>query len=228
MTEKDLIKNLAALQSIAPDQNWVKKNRDVLSYQIFNGAEYSETKLSFFDRFSLISKRVLQPTPIAAFIAVFFMVSMVFASRNLTPNDPLYIAKTISEKAQLATTFNEVSKVKLNLEFASQRAVEMEKIAADDQSAADKNQQLESLSASFKKELESARARISKIKPAAPATTEATDEGVVSAGTEKDATGIQIETNDAQKDLFEAEKLFNAKDYNGAAAKLEQIGKQLK
>ncbi len=228
MTEKDLIKNLAALQSVAPDQSWVKKNRDLLSYQIFNGAEYSETKLGFFDRFSLISKRILQPTPIAAFIAVFFMASMVFASRNLTPNDPLYIAKTISEKAQLAATFNEVSKARLNLEFAGQRAVEMEKITSNDQSEADKVQQLESLGASFKKEIESARVRMSKINPVTPAVSEETEEGVVSAGTEKDANGIQIETNDTEKDLFEAEKLFNAKDYNGAAAKLEQIGRQLK
>ncbi len=225
MTEKELIKNLAALSSVTPNRDWVSRNREVLSYQIFNGSEYAETKLGFFESLSLMSKRLLQPTPIAALIAVCLMVSGVFASNNSMPDSPLYIAKTLSERVQLSATFNETAKARLNLEFASQRAAEMEKLSTND---AIENTKLESVSANFKKEIESARARISKIKPAAPAVVEGDSEGVVSAGTEKDEQGIQIEVQSAEQGLKEAEKLFNEKNYNGAASKLEELGRTLK
>ncbi len=225
MTEKELVKNLAALQSVTPNRDWVSRNREVLSYQIFNGSEYAETKLGFFESLSLISKRLLQPTPIAALIAVCLMVGGVFASNNSMPDSPLYIAKTLSERVQLTATFNETAKARLNLEFASQRAAEMEKLSANE---AIGNNKLESVSANFKKEIESARARISKIKPAAPVVTEVEPEEVISAGTEKDDKGIQIEVQSAEQGLKEAEQLFNEKDYDGAASKLEELGRNLK
>jgi len=240
MTEKELIKKLSALQSVSADPAWVQKNRDVLSYQIFNGAEYAETKLTVFERFTLISKRVLQPTPIAALIALFFMISGVFglrASRNATPGEPLYIAKTISERAQLVATFDETAKVRLNLEFASQRATEIEKVLNESDASA----KIEALSANFKQELAAARDRLAKIESekakqtaASLATkqklttkqTQNSNETVTSAQATKDTNGIDISTSTA-KALWEAEKLFNAKDYSGAATTLDELGKQL-
>ena len=234
MTEKQLIQQLTELRS-SVDHNWVKKNRELLSYQIFNGAEYSDTALGFFDRLSLISKRVLQPTPIAALIALFFVASGfvgVRASRNATPGEPWYIAKTISEKAQLATTFNETGKAKLNLEFAKERANELSKVTSTENK--DDTSQVAELSAGFKQQIESARERIVKIEATKKVTAPVakkdvkkdSEEAVMSAEAGKDTTGIEVSLP-AQKALEEAEKLFNDKNYNGAANKLDEIGKQL-
>jgi len=226
MTEKELIKNLSALKSSSINPEWIKHNRATLSYQIFNGAEYSDTAFGFFERISLISKRVLQPTPIAALIAVFLLVGSAFASRNSTPGEPLYIAKTISEKAQLVATFNETSRAKLNLEFARERAAELEKVTANVDAPASEAR-VQELSTGFKKQLESARSRISKIdstKKAVPAINE--ENGVVGAEAGKESKGIEV-SDPSQKALEEAEKLFNEKNYNAAAEKLKELGSQL-
>jgi len=200
MTERELVKNLSALQSVRPNRDWVKRNREVLSYQIFNGAEYTETHLSFYERFSLISKRVLQPTPIAALIAIFLLVGGVFASKNIPADSPLYIAKTISERAQLAATFDETAKARLNLEFASQRAAEAQQINTNSEDQQAKNNQLQQLSSNFKQEIDSARARISKIKPTTPNATP-DDSGVVSAQSGKDDKGIQVKLQTTEQGL---------------------------
>jgi len=241
MTEKELLKNLSALKNITTDQTWSKQNRDVLSYQIFNGAEYAETTLGFFERLSLISKRVLQPTPIAALIAIFFVASGFFslrASRNSTPGEPLYIAKNISEQAQFATTFDDKGKALLNVEFANQRIAEIEKVLSENQAKDANDARLKELASSFKNEIDSARARLAKIdtiskvtQPTIKTTTKkitTKDTGVVSAGSSKDKTGIDISTQSTQKTLAEAEKLFNEKNYSGATSKLDELDKQLK
>jgi len=234
MTEKQLIQQLASLKATV-DQSWVKKNREVLSYQIFNGAEYADNTLGFFDKLSLISKRILQPTPIAALIALFFVVSGfvgVRASRNATPGEPWYIAKTISEKAQLATTFNETEKVKLNIEFAKERISELNKVESEDQNVT--NKKVEEIAAGFKHQLQSAKDRITKIEsskkvsePLVKKDDAKEDTGVVSAESSKDSSGLQISVP-AQKTLEEAEKLFNEKNYQEAANKLDEVGQQLK
>lgn len=236
MTEKELIKSLSALNSIEADSSWLKKNRDVLSYQIFNGAEYVDVPLKFFEKFSLITKRLLQPTPIAAVIALFFIMSgavSVRMSNNSTPGEPLYIAKTLSEKVQSLTTFNDTEKAKLSLEFATQRVAEIEKVINEDPTN-NNDQRVQELTASFKNEIDSARSRLTKIqavkKTINPQTVakDNNEADVVSAESAKDNAGIEIATPDSQKTLEEVETLFNNKNYNGAAAKLNELGEQLK
>ncbi len=233
MTEKELIKNLSDLKNLSADELWVKKNREVLSYQIFNGNEYKETVLGFLEKFSLLTKRLLQPTPIAALIALFFVMSGFWgirASRNATPGETLYIAKTISERAQLVATFNETAKAKLNLEFASERANEI-KMVVDNEASVDQVR-IKGLEDSFKKEVDSARQRLTKIESAKKvnnktATNTATNEEVFSATADKVEDGISINESSSEKALLEAEKLFADKDYGAAAAKLDELGKQL-
>src|SRR5690606_6878708 len=108
MTEKELIKQLASLKSVAADKTWSDKTREVLSYQISHGTDYTGIKLGFFAHLSILSRRLMQPTSLAALIVLFFVgaVTGVNAFRNrIAPGGPLYIAKTISERAQLVTTF---------------------------------------------------------------------------------------------------------------------------
>lgn len=56
---------------MSPRADWVRQNREVLSYQIFNGQESVATELGFFSRLNLLTHRLLQPTPIAALILLF-------------------------------------------------------------------------------------------------------------------------------------------------------------
>jgi len=231
MTEKELIKNLSALKKTEADSSWIKSNRDVLSYQIFNGAEYVAMPLGLMEKFSLITKRLLQPAPIAALIALFFVTSgavSVRIARNTTPGDPLYLAKSISERTQLLATFNETDKAKLNLEFANQRVNEIKQVMANEEVDAER---VEELSASFKKEIASARERLTKIeainKVSKPKVVNEND-AVVSAEAGKDNNGIDISVPDNQKTLQEAEKLFDSKDYGAVAEKLGELGEQLK
>ncbi len=242
MNDTDLSRRLAALKSVAPDPAWVAKNRAVLSSQISNGTEYAEIKLGFFANISLFSRRLTQPASIAILIVAFFATAFagVSASQKAKPGDPLYIAKTISEKARLVTEVNEKNKAMLNLEFARQRASEFERIAeanADDP-------RLKDLSASFKSELAAARTRlltkpvdptetISAPTPAAAqpdveakesetvtaTATPAPDEKVMIA----DSKDSKEEVSSIPEALDQAEKLFDQKDYDAAIEALNGI-----
>ncbi len=234
MNDKDLLRRLASLQSVAPDASWVAQNRAVLSSQISNGVEYGEIKLGFFASLSLFSKRLAQPTSIAAMIVIVLATGFVGvkASQKSRPGDPLYIAKTISEKARLVAELNEMNKAKLNLEFASQRASELESIAETSQAD---DPRLKELSDSFKNELAAARQRLStstKDAPAAktsitatvePVTKEETpvaeDEGVTIAET----PDVKEEISSVPEAIDEVQQLFDQKNYDGAIDKLKGI-----
>ncbi len=266
MNEKELVHNLSKLSGFGPNEEWVKKNREVLSYQIFNGQEFAAPRVSRIAQFGFIMHRLLQPAPLAAVIALFFAISGLVgikSSGNATPNNRvLYIAKILNEKAGLATTFDEKGKLALNVDYAQNRVTELEMISHDTDSATDPR--VQELSQSFKDEIASARERWSRISPqesketpkadinakavtTAPvakitpedtkieqAVTKDDDNGVVTNGSLKKDTTDSVPTNtiepstatavaeaekteDVQKILEEAEKLFNDKDYKGAA-----------
>ncbi len=255
MNEKELINSLSALKSVGPRDEWIKKNREVLSYQIFNGQESTQSEFGWFANFSLVVQRLAQPAPIAALIALFFIASSVLgirAASNTKPGDPLYIAKTISEKVATGITFNEKEKAKLNVEFAQRRVAEMEQLSHENGAAAAEDARVKELSDNFKEQIASARERLNKLNeseakqatitaqvPAKPklnlsktaakqnnnekdAKEEKGDQGVMSADSGKEVKGIDISIPTAAL-LDEAQKLFDAKNYNGAAGKLGEI-----
>lgn len=254
MNEKYLVRQFSKLHSIAPRPEWVKKNKEVLSYQIFNGQESSAPALSFWSRFGLVAHHLLQPSSVAALIVLFFVVSGVVsvnASKETTPNDVLYIAKIISEKAEFAVAFDEKTKAELNVRYAKNRAAELNKII-EGAGVTESDPRVQELSDSFKKEIAAVKDRLHKFdeEAAKQATIEAqtqpkaklnlsgkgdtgktdvtTDEKksngdeVFSAEAGKDEKGIDISIPVA-KTLEEAEKLFNDKNYNEAVSKLDEI-----
>lgn len=166
MNEKDLVRHLSSLKQMSPRADWIRQNREVLSYQIFNGQESVATELGFLSRLSLLTHRLLQPTPIAALIALFFVVSGVVgirASQKTTPHDVLYIAKIISEKTELAATFDEKAKAQLNVQFAKNRAAELSMITAGAKETSSVDPRVQELSDNFKKEIASVRQRLNKL-----------------------------------------------------------------
>lgn len=165
MNEKHLVQKLAALKSVTARPDWVKKNREVLSYQIFNGKESVGVELSFFNRLGLFTHHLLQPSSVASLIVLFFIVSGIIsinASQGATPKDVLYIAKIISEKAEFAVAFDDKSKAELNVRYAKNRAAELNKIITSSPAAAS-DSQVQELSDNFKKEIAAVRERLHKL-----------------------------------------------------------------
>lgn len=165
MNEKRLLQTLATLKSVGPRADWVKQNREVLSYQIFNGQESSPLSLSFFNRFHLFAHRLLQPGAVAALIVVFFIGSGVVsinASKGSMPKDVLYIAKIISEKAEFAVAFDEETKAELNVRYAQNRATELNQLVRE-ANGNEGDPRVQELSENFKKEIAAVRERLHKL-----------------------------------------------------------------
>ena len=242
MTEKDLIAKLNNLKAIVPDNEWKSRNREILLSQISGG---SEDKVTSF--FSLIDKllpaKVLMLTSRPAMM-FFLIVAVVFgsgvaslyAARGTKPGDSLYIAKIISEKTQLAMTFDETSKAKLNLEFASNRTQEITQVIneSNDKKAAT----IQGLTNDFKDQMSAAKTRLAKIdSDKADAKVQTNDNRnnnnnnnnndekvtVFGANVAKDSSGVQI--SDPSASLDEAQQLFDKKDYSATIDKIEEINK---
>lgn len=170
MQDKDLFKQLNALKSIKPDRAWKERNRELLFKQIA-GDLPSENKLTFAQIlesyiFAPAIKVFSQPVWTAAIIALLALAggtASIFASRNAKPGDSLYIAKIISEKAQMTLTFNEKEKAKLNIEFAGNRAKELSQVINENKNETVKNEKIEQLSNDFKKEIASAKSKLRNI-----------------------------------------------------------------
>lgn len=177
----------------------------------------------------------------------------VYASKNSKPGDSLYIAKIISERTQLAMTFNEKDKAKLGLEFAANRAKEITQVLKDEGQSDASKEKLENLAKNFKKEISQAKGRLTAIKSASQPAKD--DEPVFGANLEKTdqrmeiaepvkpaepkndelkptaeppaavATSTQANASQTDKMLEEAEKMFDEKNYDGTIDKLEEVNK---
>jgi len=175
METKDLFKKLNHLKDIKPDNSWKKEYREVLLSQISAGRPEHEPKSNLRIVWASIMPRQIfinlaKPVWLAsAASAVILIVGIggVYASKNSKPGDSLYIAKIISEKAQFAMAFDDKDKVKLGVEFATNRAKEMIQVLKDtDETVSANNDKLEKLSQNFKKEINQVKNRLSVIKTA--------------------------------------------------------------
>ncbi|NIA18424.1 MAG: hypothetical protein GWO79_00930, partial [Actinobacteria bacterium] len=165
MNEKELLGQLNNLKNIKPDNNWKQESRDVLLSQIsagdYAGEEIVKLNFSYYFR-----NFFHQPALVVSAILLIVLGGGIFsvgASRDAKPGDSLYIAKIISEKAQLAITFNEKNKAKLGIEFAGNRAKEIAQVLAGEGNG-DKDVKVEKLAHNFKKEISAAKTRLKNIK----------------------------------------------------------------
>lgn len=211
LSEQELISQLNNLKNIKADKNWKDSNRSVLINQIYGASAENKGNILFNWREVIIREMPMQmlksvSRPVATFIIVFvFMGSTVLAgsiaSRNTKPGDSLYAAKIATEKTQFALTFNESAKAKLNLQFASNRAEEINRVLAESDGE-NKEEKVENLVNNFKKEISAVRSRIDKMQPA--------EEKSIGA---KDETKIAQKNNTDEKDKVAAEedgKFFSA------------------
>lgn len=245
-----------SLRTIKPGANWKKSGREILLAQISAGKDLEPANWFEVTENLLPEKLVMffsKPAAVVAAIALLVFgggTASVWASAKAKPGDSLYIAKIISEKTQLAFTFDAKEKTKLNLEFAGKRVEEAARVIAEPDDEQDKNARIEELASSFKKEISAAKTRLSKNAPA-PAAGESVTEGQedgkvfgadfgrsnegmeIAPGGEaaagagaQEGTSTPLATGPAARTpetaLGEAEKLFDRKDYQGSLDMLKQ------
>lgn len=243
MTERELIKKLNNLKNIKPDLEWKKNNREVLLSQIANTG--SDVKMTAWQNFFMLSKNlfsvVYQPALVTLVLVLVLMGGLFYGNRlNVKPNNSLYIAKIISEKAMLSATFNQDDKNKLALKFTTNHARDIIDALSDPKFNTEVNKnEVAKLSSNFKNEIDQAKDNVI-IKDEIKNTNINNEDGkVFSAELSKDGNGISLShsstteivntgSSSTSEILDDAQKMFNDKDYSGALNKLDEINKILK
>lgn len=195
MNNSQLIAKLNNLKSVNPDQEWLKGNRELLLSQVSNsGAENLSVWKVVLINFSSVLKSAAQPAYSLGAFVLLLLTGSLFSGQLLAstkPNDSLYIARIISEKVKLNTTFNSAARNKLEVRFAASHAQDISAILSDPAFNNEANQdQVARLNVSFNEEVNTVKDGMSRLTAAiAPAVK--TDE-VVIADSAKDGQGIQL------------------------------------
>lgn len=216
MTDHDLLKQLKSLKNISPEASWLKSNREILLSQISNSgakelAPYRRLAIDVRSFFAAVSQPVLA---LGSFFLLLVGVSAFghLAFTRTKPNDSLYIARIISEKAKLSTVFDSQEREKMEVKFAAGHAEAITEILA--QSDAGDEAQVAKLNDSFNKELATVRTKMATIKKSEPAAVAPLslqeEEMVMTAGNNKDAAGMQIALSNGTTALTPAASVLGA------------------
>lgn len=249
MNEKEILNQLNKFQDVKPDAVWKKSNRDILLSQISN-SQSTNVEFSWLQNFRMQMQALtnLSQPAMAVIMIMLFIVSGgtygLRASRDTKPGDSLYIAKIISEKAQLAVAFDQDRKMKLGMQFVDNRADELSQVLAnktsEEMTEAEK-QEVNELVNNLKQQIINVKDQAGKSQVAVvPENTEEVidDEGkVFSANAGRTENGIQLSESPAQATssapiietdpntiLQQARELLNQSNYDAAISKLEEAG----
>lgn len=266
MTDKELISKLNKLKTITPDASWKTSNRELLLSQISNsGARELSVWEVFVINFKSLAKTAAKPAYALGVFAFVLVTGSLFSHQvfgNAKPNDSLYIARIISEKAKLNTVFNSEARNKLAVQYATEHAQEISAVLANPEFNNESNKdQVAKLNASFNQEISNVKSHISylstKIETPSNVLKGSKNIKLAATGTDnvsiaselKDNAGVQLfEKTDltpalttttppleatstvmnADSVLDEAQKLFENKNYDGAADKLKEVDKMIK
>lgn len=127
MTEKELIKKITQLRRIKPKKNWVFLTKSQILRESISGKE-----TSFFSKIQQFFSLKPAKLALAGFCIVLFISGLFEISRNSLPGEWLYPVKKIAEKGEAVFVFGK-NKPGLDLEYASRRLDELEKIAQTNQ-----------------------------------------------------------------------------------------------
>jgi len=246
MTDRELIKKLNNLQNVKPDENWKTSHREILLSQVRNTS--GDFHVSGWSSFWIVTRNVFASVPQFAYASlaiVLFLTAGVFFGDRLPvgPDNSLYIARVISERAKLSTMSDGAEKSRLTVQYASEHAQDIASTLSAATNNSDK-EEVAKLNDTFKNEIAKVKENLPVVKPSAN-----TDDQVVTiADSDVATTGLTVYTNDSEKKaadvaasttapvvtkdaktiLDEAEKLFNAKDYSGALDKLKEADQVIK
>jgi hypothetical protein len=204
MTNKDLISKLNTLKNVSPDSSWLTSNRELFLAQISNsGADKLSSGQVFFINLKSFLKASSQPVFALGVFMIVLVASSIFGHKLFSqakPNDSLYIARIISEKAKLNTLLNPVEKNKLAVKFATNHAQDISAVLSDPTFNNEENKdQVAKLNDSFNKEIETVKkivnsgvAKAPKLEGEASEQVEMSDEAISIAAEHKAEQGIQI------------------------------------
>lgn len=221
MTDKQLLIQLKSLKNICLNCDTKKGNRDVLFSQI--SAQSSEvfssekiqsenTSVLYFKNFVLLISR---PALVVAGVFLFLAGATIFGSgfyKNSKPSDSLYIARIISEKAQLNTTFSQSERDALALKFAVSHAKDIAQVLMDPEFNTEANKgKVEKLNASLQNEISKVRTQIEQ-KDSTNQEVNSSPEAVVMSATsltDENRMEINIEEGTSSKPVSQAEENVN-------------------
>ena len=204
---KEIKKQLNILKDITIDSSFKKQNEEaLLSYVSSNEVKSETTRFNFFVLWLRdFSKAISQPAfSVLAFVLILVTGTVLIQPfKSAMPNDALYIARVISEKAQINITFNNESRSKLAAKIANDHAKDIATMLTDPEI---KNDQVAvaKLNESFKKEINTVKENLTKINRTTNTTTgqeaTSTDEDVTFfvVGTEKEDNGLEVYANENQ------------------------------
>ena len=167
MTNKNLLQQLKDLREVKLSDDVKRANKGVLFSQISNtfvgdNKVYNTNLFNFKNVFSLMS----QPLLVTAGIFLFLLGSFVLGSglyENSKPNDSLYIARLISEKAKINTTFNQEQRDRLSAKFALDHARDINSMLMDPEFNTEENKdKVEKLNNTLRVEISKVKTRTDK------------------------------------------------------------------
>lgn len=239
MTDRDLIKKLGNLKEIKPDSSWLKANRDSLYTQISNsGATEQSVWSSFVINFQSILKAASTPAMALGSLMLILLGTSAYSHLLLAqtkPNQSLYIARELSEKAKLNTILNTQEREEMASKFAANNAQDITAVLSDP--SFNNEQEIAKLSTKFNEEIKTVQKTVAKIEQPAvqkidtPTTTN-NNEAVFIASNEKDVAGLSVAEiankevptiSTTTKIVEEAQSLFNEKKYKEAGEALSKL-----
>ncbi|MFA5886550.1 MAG: hypothetical protein WC863_02075 [Patescibacteria group bacterium] len=235
MDNRELIVKLNNLKTINPDSAWLANNRELLLSQISNsGAENISAWKAVLINFSSVARIASRPVfSLGVFILLLLFGSFFGRSLflNAKPNDSLYIAKIISEKLKVNTTFNTQERDKLALQFATEHAQAITSVLSDPTFNNEANKdQVAKLNDNFKEEVATVQNKFDKLDASKKMTRPGTanpklnsdftliDDNVVIADSARDKQGIQL--IDSAASQIKAEEVLESTKASSALSSL--------
>lgn len=164
MTDKQLIKQLKSLKKLKPSHDWEVNSRHVLQKQIENsGGSHTSAWQNFYINIKSIGDLAYRPAVgVASFLIVMIGLSF-FAHQWLQfskPNDSLYIARVISERARLTTVLDSTAREKMAAKFAMNHAQDISNLLADPEYDISSSEQMDKLNEDFNREIATVKDRV--------------------------------------------------------------------
>jgi hypothetical protein len=201
MNDQELIKKLNILKEIKPESAWKQETRDILLAQVSNSVG-KEVKVSAFEIAVYSFKSYFSFLPATAWAAICLIfvltggVTGAIAAKNSKPGDSLYIAKIVKEKIQLAMTFDQEDKARLDMKLASNRAKEITEVLSSPNFNMGGNQKkINQLAQSFNQEINTVKDRYAEISKMQERNLSA----AVAESTVNNASGNSVSGNDDSK-----------------------------
>ncbi len=214
MTDKQLIKQLKSLKELKPNKDWQFNCRQVLLTQIENsGAHQTSAWQNFFINLRCVGNLAYRPViGVASFLIIVIGLSF-FAHQwfqSSKPNDSLYIARVISEKARLNTVLDSNAREVMSAKFAMSHAQDISNLLADPEFDFSSNpERVDRLNENFNREIALAKDKLvswqekqetveSQIE-SSPYSPSEEDDFIFIADNNKDVSGLQVSTTNEEK-----------------------------